>query len=125
MWHSKRHHGSTIENDPIVQEIMSMLSFDGNGDGWALMSTGSTDMVKTPGKKLMECLSHFDTWRANVTGVDAFVPALRDALLQHHKAEHCTHLVLPDTTGPVQEKVVCTECGKQMEKYVLYRCCMD
>ncbi|ERN10515.1 protein SIEVE ELEMENT OCCLUSION B [Amborella trichopoda] len=125
MWHSKRHYGRTIDNDPIVQEVMSMLSFDGSDEGWAVMSRGSTEILKTLGKKLMECLSHFDTWKANITNVDTFIPALREALQPYHKPEHCTRLILPGTTGPIQEKVVCAECGRQMEKYVLYRCCMD
>ncbi|KAJ7957669.1 Protein SIEVE ELEMENT OCCLUSION B like, partial [Quillaja saponaria] len=35
MWHSKLQHGKTVENDPIMKEIMTMLSFDGSDQGWA------------------------------------------------------------------------------------------
>ncbi|RRT47400.1 hypothetical protein B296_00044205 [Ensete ventricosum] len=33
MWYSKMQHGRRIENDPIMQEVMTMLSFDGSDEG--------------------------------------------------------------------------------------------
>lgn len=124
MLHSKMQHGRNIENDAIMQEVMTMMSFDGSDEGWALISRGSTDMVKSPGKKLVECLSNFATWKENVEH-EGFISALITALQPYHTVEHCTRLILPGTTGKIQENVICAECRRPMEKYILYRCCND
>lgn len=124
MWHSKRQHGKTIENDPIMQEVMTMLSFDGSDEGWAVISHGSLDMIKAHGKKLVDCLMKFDTWKADVEQ-EGFVPALTKALVPYHTHEHCTRLILPGDTGKIKEQVVCAECKKPMEKFILYRCCNE
>jgi len=124
MWYSKMQHGKTIENDPIMQEVMTMLSFDGSDEGWAVISRGSLEMVKAHGKKLVDCLLQFDAWKANVEQ-DGFIPALTNALVPYHTHEHCTRLILPGDTGSIKEQVVCAECKKPMEKFILYRCCND
>ncbi|XP_077253093.1 protein SIEVE ELEMENT OCCLUSION B-like [Tasmannia lanceolata] len=123
MWHSKMQQGRTIENDPILQEIMSMLSFDGSDEGWVVISRG-TEMVKAHGKKITECLTQFEKWKASVD-TDGFIAALTNALIPYQTHEHCTRLILPGDTGRIQEKVVCAECKRPMEKYILYRCCTD
>ncbi|XP_058102048.1 protein SIEVE ELEMENT OCCLUSION B-like [Magnolia sinica] len=124
MWYSKMQHGRTIENDPIVQEVMTMLTFDSSDQGWAVISKGSFEMVKAHGNKIIDCLVQFDTWKANIE-LDGFIPALTNALVPFHTVEHCTHLILPGNTGQIQEKVVCAECKRPMEKFLLYRCCTD
>ncbi|RWR97002.1 protein SIEVE ELEMENT OCCLUSION B [Cinnamomum micranthum f. kanehirae] len=124
MWYSKVQLGRTIENDAIMQEVMTMLTFDSSDEGWALISKGSTEMVKDHGKKMVDCLSSFDNWKENVEH-DGFIAALAGALVPYHTDEHCTRLILPGTTGVIQEKVICAECRRPMEKYILYRCCLD
>lgn len=124
MWYSKMHHGRTIDNDAIMQEVLTLLSFDGSDEGWAVVSHGSTDMVRANGKILMECLSQFDSWKMNIEH-DGFIQALINALSPLHTHEHCTRLILPGTTGIIQENVVCAECRRPMEKFILYRCCND
>ena len=122
MWYSKMQHGRTIENDPIMLEVMTMLSFDGSDEGWAIVSRGSMEMVKAHGKMIVDCLSQFDSWKGKVEE-EGFVPALTEALLPLHTHEHCTRLILPGDTGRIKEEVVCAECKRPMEKFVLYRCC--
>ncbi|XP_008786702.1 protein SIEVE ELEMENT OCCLUSION B-like [Phoenix dactylifera] len=124
MWHSKMQHGKTIENDPIMQEVMTMLTFDGSDEGWALISRGSVEMVKAQGKKLIDCLSEFDNWKATVEQ-EGFIQAMTNALLPYHTTEHCTRLILPGDTAPITEKVACNECKRPMEKFTLYSCCND
>ncbi|RZS01010.1 hypothetical protein BHM03_00030810, partial [Ensete ventricosum] len=124
MWHSKMQSGRTIENDPIMREVMTMLSFDGSDDGWAIISHGSMDMVKSHGRKIIDCLLQFDSWKGSVQE-QGFVPALTGALEPFHTHEHCTRLILPGDTGRITEQVVCAECNRPMEKFVLYRCCND
>ncbi|KAM0940824.1 putative sieve element occlusion, Thioredoxin-like superfamily, protein SIEVE ELEMENT OCCLUSION [Dioscorea sansibarensis] len=124
MWHSKMQHGRTVEDDPIMQEVMQILSFDGSEEGWAIISRGSVEILKSHGKKLLDCLMEYDTWKGTVE-LEGFIPALGRALLPYQTHEHCTRLILPGETGKIGEKIVCAECKKPMEKYVLYRCCTD
>ncbi|KAF3337437.1 Protein SIEVE ELEMENT OCCLUSION B [Carex littledalei] len=112
-----------LENDKILLEIMSLLSYDSGGHPWAVISHGSLDLVRYDGKKLLECLGQFDTWKDNVE-LEGFLPALRGALEPYHTHEHCTKLILPGDANPI-ERVVCAECQKPMEKFVLYQCCND
>ncbi|XXG49464.1 hypothetical protein AAC387_Pa02g3643 [Persea americana] len=124
MWYSKMHHGRTIDIDPIMQEVLTLLSFDGSDQGWALLSHASTEIVRANGKILLECLAQFDSWKMNIEH-EGFIPALINALTPLHTHEHCTRLILPGTTGIIQENVVCAECRRPMEKFILYRCCND
>ncbi|XP_042496824.1 protein SIEVE ELEMENT OCCLUSION B-like [Macadamia integrifolia] len=124
MWHSKMQHGKTIENDRIMQEIMTMLTFDGSEQGWALISKGSANMAKAKGDVILNCFLKYDAWKENVDN-KGFIPALTDQLQLLHTAHHCSRLVLPGSMGRIPEMVACTECGRPMEKFVMYRCCTD
>ncbi|KAK9276447.1 hypothetical protein L1049_005980 [Liquidambar formosana] len=124
MWHSKVQHGRSVENDPIMQEIMTMLSFDGSEQGWAVITKGSGDMAKAKGETMLKCLTEFDLWKELVSQ-KGFVPALNDHLHELHTPHHCNRLILPGTTGSIPERVVCAECGRPMEKFIMYRCCTD
>lgn len=124
MWHSKVQHGKSVENDPIMQEIMTMLSFDGSEQGWAVISRGSAEMAKAKGDTILTTMTQFDRWRDQVEP-KGFIPALNDYLHELHTPHHCNRLILPGTTGSIQERVVCAECGQAMEKFIMYRCCTD
>lgn len=124
MLYSKMQLGRTVENDAIMQEVMTMLTFNDSDKGWALISKGSTDMVRAHGDQITDCLMQIDEWMENV-GPEEFIQALRDAVLSFHTLEHCTRLILPGTTGRITENVVCSECKRPMEKFILYRCCTD
>ncbi|KAJ3683318.1 hypothetical protein LUZ60_013545 [Juncus effusus] len=114
----------TVEDDPILNEVMSLLSFDSGGHPWAVISHGSLNMVRSDGRKLLECLGQFDTWKDSIE-TEGFVPALRRALEPYHTHEHCTRLILPGDAGRIKERVICAECKKPMERFVLYQCCND
>ncbi|KAF5198031.1 Sieve element occlusion b [Thalictrum thalictroides] len=124
MWYSKMQHGKTVENDPIMQEIMTMLSFDGSEQGWAVISKGSAEMAKAKGETILTSFTEIEQWKEHVEP-KGFVPALTDHLHQLHTPHHCNRLILPGTTGSIPEMVVCAECGRAMEKFVMYRCCND
>ncbi|GAB2220445.1 hypothetical protein Drorol1_Dr00008096 [Drosera rotundifolia] len=125
MWHSKVQHGKTVENDSIMQEIVTMLSFDGSDQGWAVISRGgSAEMAKAKGDTILLCLNEFDKWKAD-SEERGLVLALNDHLQKLHTPHHCNRLILPGATGSIPEKVVCAECGKQMEKFIMYRSCTD
>ncbi|WOL00417.1 hypothetical protein Cni_G09130 [Canna indica] len=122
MWHSMMQQGKTIEDDPILQEVITMLSFDGSEEGWAVIGQGSLEPIKAYGRKLIECLLQFETWMGNVEQ-EGFVPALANALLPFRTGEHCTRLILPGDTAMIAGQVICAECKRPMDKFVLYRCC--
>ncbi|KAI3970386.1 hypothetical protein MKX01_024033 [Papaver californicum] len=123
MWYSKMQLGKTIENDPIMQEILTMLSFDGSEQGWALFSRGTAQMAKGKGETILSSLTQFDSWKVDVEE-KGFLHAMNDHLRTLHTEHHCNRLVLPGTSR-IPEAVVCTECGRTMEKFVMYRCCTD
>ncbi|KAJ4848712.1 hypothetical protein Tsubulata_042471 [Turnera subulata] len=124
MWHSKVQHNRTVENDPIMSEIMTMLSFDGSDQGWAVIGMPSSEMAKGKGDVIVKSFVEFDIWRGRAQEM-GFMAALIDYLNQLHTPHHCNRLILPGTTGGIPERVVCAECGRAMEKFIMYRCCTD
>ncbi|EEF47605.1 conserved hypothetical protein [Ricinus communis] len=128
MWHSKVQHNRTVENDIIMQEIVTMLSFDGSDQGWAVISKGSgaenRQLAKAKGSDILNCFDDYQSWR-EIAEEEGFVPAILDYLHGHHNPLHCNRLILPGTTGSIPEKVVCAECSRPMEKFIMYRCCTD
>ncbi|KAK9675501.1 hypothetical protein RND81_11G010800 [Saponaria officinalis] len=123
MWHSKMQHGKSVDKDPILQEIVTMLNFDASDPGWAVISLGP-NMAKAKGDMLLACLNDFDVWN-EVVLEKGFVQAINDYLQKLQTPHHCNRLILSGTTGSIPDKVVCAECGRAMEKYNVYRCCTD
>ncbi|KAI3433150.1 uncharacterized protein J3R85_007370 [Psidium guajava] len=123
MWHSKVQQGKSVDNDPIMQEIMKMLSFDGSDQGWAMICR-ATDTVKAMGDVILATLLDYESWKDQI-GQKGFLQALNDCLQGLRPPHHCNRLILPSTTGTIPERVVCAECGRAMEKFIMYRCCTD
>ncbi|CAN1312878.1 Protein SIEVE ELEMENT OCCLUSION B [Linum perenne] len=124
MWHSKVQHNRTVENDVIMQEIVTMLSFDGSEQGWAVVSRASAEMAKGKGETILKSFMEFEEWRP-LAEERGFIPALNEYLLGLHTPLHCNRLILPGSTGSIPDRVVCAECGRAMEKFIMYRCCTD
>ncbi|KAG2714700.1 hypothetical protein I3760_03G040300 [Carya illinoinensis] len=124
MWQSKMQLGINVENDSIMQEIMTLLSFDGSEGGWALLSRGSAEIVRAKGSTFLNCLMQYDVWKeqAQLKGI---VPAIRDHLTKLQTPHRCNRIVLPGTAGRTPERVVCSECGRTMEKFIMYQCCNE
>ncbi|KAI3464169.1 hypothetical protein Pfo_020896 [Paulownia fortunei] len=132
MMYSKIHRGATLATttqagDHILGEVLTMLTFAGNNQGWALFSKGSgsrtDEMARAKGDAMLKGLADFGTW-ANDAREKGFVPALNDYLAGRHTSEHCNQLILPGIDD-IPEMVVCAECHRPMEKYFMYRCCDD
>ncbi|KAI3868784.1 hypothetical protein MKX03_033602 [Papaver bracteatum] len=122
MWYSKLQHTRSIDNDPMMREITTMLTFDGSGDGWAILTKGSGEIVKAHGSKMLEVLAKFNEWKTNVEQ-NGFAQAIARALDTYPSHEHCSCLVLPGMTPGKTHELSCTECGRPMELYTLYQCC--
>ncbi|XP_040959971.1 protein SIEVE ELEMENT OCCLUSION B [Gossypium hirsutum] len=124
MLYSKTQHGKIIENDVIKQEVMAMLGYDSSKNGWVVFYTGSGEMVKANGEKVLSTMESFDEWEKLAKQM-GFIPALRkklEGVIQHH---HCTRLILPGNGGRIPERVQCAECGRPMELNFLYSCCAE
>ncbi|GMY14995.1 protein SIEVE ELEMENT OCCLUSION B-like [Fagus crenata] len=113
-----------VENDYIMQEVMTMLSFDGSDQGWAILFRGSNEMARAKGDLALTSLLEFNEWKDDAS-LNGFVPALKDYLQKLHTPLHCNRLILPGINGDIPERVVCADCGRPMEKYFMYRCCID
>jgi Sieve element occlusion C-terminus len=109
-----------LENDTILLEVMSLLSYDSGGHPWAVFSHG-LDLLRYDGRKLLECLGQFETWKERVEP-EGFLSALRGAMEPYHT---CTKRIQPGDAGQIKEWVVCAVCMKPMEKFVIYECCND
>jgi len=124
MLYSKLQHGRTVENDEIMSEVMTVLSFDGSDRGWAIFCRGNTEMARAKGDNALICLQDFEKWSGRIEE-DGVVQAMNDYLNKNKPPHHCNRLILPGSTGGIPQKVVCAECGRQMEKYFMYRCCVE
>ncbi|TQE14400.1 hypothetical protein C1H46_036582 [Malus baccata] len=114
-----------LKSDPIMQGIISLLSFGSSDRGWAVISLGSAAMSKANGEHMLKSLREFKDWKNRSSEV-GFTPALNEHLEGVHKQapHHCTSLILP-ATGIMPETVACAECGRVMERFSVFRCCLD
>ncbi|KAG6635038.1 hypothetical protein CIPAW_11G014800 [Carya illinoinensis] len=128
MLHSKMMSGKTVENDPIVEEVITMLSFDGSEKGWAVVSGGPPDheeiIARGSGEIALKTIEDFGNWKDDVVNI-GFVPAFKEHLRKLHTPQHCKRLILPGIPGEIPERIVCAECHRPMEKYFMYRCYTD
>ncbi|XP_022737462.1 protein SIEVE ELEMENT OCCLUSION B-like [Durio zibethinus] len=124
MLFSKTQHGKTNETDVIKQEVMTILGYDGSELGWAVFFLGSTEMVRANGDKILSSMKNFAQWE-DLARQMGFIPALRRHLEGISDDHHCTRLILPGISGGIAERVVCAECGRPMEMYYMYRCCVE
>ncbi|KAF8021546.1 hypothetical protein BT93_G1864 [Corymbia citriodora subsp. variegata] len=127
MLHSKLKHGMSTETDPVMHEIMLILSYDENERGWAMFCHGRGPMVVTAkGTNVLESMVEFDEWKGDADE-KGFVVVLQDHLKQKElKTPHyCSHLILPGIDGGISGRVVCAECGRMMVKLIMYRCCTE
>lgn len=121
MWQSKMQLGKNVENDRVMQEIMTLLSFDSSEGGWALLSRGSTEIIRAKGSTILNCLMQYDVWKEQAQ-LKGLVPAIRDHITKLQTPHSCNRIVLPGTAGMTPERVVCSECGRMMDKFIMYQC---
>ncbi|XP_062116089.1 protein SIEVE ELEMENT OCCLUSION B-like [Humulus lupulus] len=121
---SKVRYGKTIEDDPILKEAMILLSYDGSDQGWASLWRGSNEMARANGQLALKTLNEFQIWEPETREM-TLIPALNVELQRRHSPQHCTRLILPGIGQDIPPKVVCTECGRDMEKFFMFRCCTD
>ncbi|GAA0163091.1 hypothetical protein LIER_19045 [Lithospermum erythrorhizon] len=124
MLHSKTQHSNTVENDQILPGVITVLSYDGNDQGWALFSRGSSTPVGGKSDVLDQAFGpDFANWESQAT-VD-WENGLKDELQNIQPPHHCNRLIFPGVDGDIPATLVCSECTRPMEKFVMYRCCIE
>lgn len=132
MMYSKVHHGAKVKTekeacDPILKELVNMLTLGESDKGWAVISQGAGlgfgKIARGKGDVIVKALTtEFKEWREEIEK-KTFVVALHEYLAGRPAAEHhCNRLILPGMDD-IPELVGCSECGLPMEKYIMYRCC--
>ncbi|KAJ0076216.1 hypothetical protein Patl1_33443 [Pistacia atlantica] len=88
---SRMENGFTLENDLIIQDINTILSFDNNYEEWTVFCKRSA-MAIANGEIILQCLSDFDLWRTYMNDKD-FVTALNHyRLVQLMESPHKDNL---------------------------------
>ncbi|XP_068306797.1 protein SIEVE ELEMENT OCCLUSION B-like [Pyrus communis] len=121
---SKAKHHKTLDNDNILREVMTLLSYDGSDQGWVMVWRGSNERARANGHLTLLTLDDFDAWKAPAAD-KGFVPTLQDELERRHTPQHCTRLVIPGFGPDIPDRIACAECGREMEKFFMFRCCLD
>ncbi|KAL7171615.1 hypothetical protein ACSBR2_036304 [Camellia fascicularis] len=122
MWHSKKQHGKSVGNDPIIKEIKSILSFDKSDQGWAMISRGGTiEMAKAKGNTILKSLNQFEKWKDRVKEVD-FLMAFNENLNELGSLDHCNTLIIPyaERSSSISEMRACDDCGRLMEEFIVF-----
>ncbi|KDP47163.1 hypothetical protein JCGZ_00054 [Jatropha curcas] len=124
MYYSKVKNNRTVEKDSIMQEIITMLTFDATEQGWAVVSKGSggnDQMAKAKGSLILRSFDEFRSWK-HIADERGFVPALIEYLLLHQNKPHCNRLIMAFNENLPRQQL-CAECGRPMEMFMMYRCC--
>ncbi|XVE84075.1 hypothetical protein DITRI_Ditri16bG0139900 [Diplodiscus trichospermus] len=123
MLFSKIQLGRADDQDPMMQQIKKLLSYDRAG-GWAVLSKGSNIVVNGHSTTVLPALGGYDEWKANVVekGFDLAFKEYHDRL--HDVAHPCCRFEFPTTTR-IPESMRCPECHRLMEKYTTFLCCHD
>ncbi|CAI0425923.1 unnamed protein product [Linum tenue] len=126
---SKLQQGGRLRIDHILQDVSALLQHHDDGNdkgGWIAIGSGTAEeIVRLEGRKAIELLSKVHEWGENV-GKKGFLGAIRASVqVPKPTPHHCNRLILPGSTGSIPDRVVCAECGRPMEKFIMYRCCTD
>ncbi|CAB4280657.1 unnamed protein product [Prunus armeniaca] len=121
---SKAKHHKTVENDEILKEVMTLLSYDGSDQGWVMVWRGSNETARANGQLTLLTLDDFEAWKNQAAQSD-FVTTLKDEQIRCHTPYHCIRLTIPGFGPDIPDTVECSEGGREMEKFIIYRCCHD
>ncbi|RWR74386.1 Sieve element occlusion [Cinnamomum micranthum f. kanehirae] len=147
--YSKMKFGMSIHNDKTLKDVMMLLGSEGSGDGWTVVGHGSEEVVTMNEETVMESLVQFKENKVKFTIQNLFITLHkvvevvingnnpRESDGKHagngviHKGpgpsykKHCKHIYIPSTNGIIPENMVCVDCHRPMEKYIMYKCCIE
>ncbi|GKV37153.1 hypothetical protein SLEP1_g45214 [Rubroshorea leprosula] len=121
---SKIQLGRADDQDPMMQEIKKLLSYDKMGS-WAILCKGSNAVVNGHGTTVLPALLEYDIWKDQVA-VKGFDLAFKDHHGKLHDiAQPCCRFEFPMAAGRIPEGMKCPECNRMMEKHITFLCCHD
>ncbi|KAL7585986.1 hypothetical protein Lser_V15G44439 [Lactuca serriola] len=124
MLYSKIQLKKADDQDPMMQQIKKLLSYDKDGS-WALFCRGSKILTNGHGTTMMQTPSDFDLWKKDIgtKGFDLSFMEYHDKL--HVAANNCCRFEFPFAAGRVPDGMRCPECHRVMEKHIAFLCCHD
>ncbi|KAI3508747.1 hypothetical protein L1887_23760 [Cichorium endivia] len=124
MLYSKIQLKKADDQDPMMQEIKKLLSYDKDGS-WALLSRGSKILTNGHGTTMMQTPGDFDMWKGDIEskGFDLSFMEYHNKL--HVAANNCCKFEFSMGAGRVPEGMRCPECHRAMEKHIAFVCCHD
>ncbi|XXG49609.1 hypothetical protein AAC387_Pa02g3744 [Persea americana] len=147
--YSKMKFGTSIDTDKTFEDVMMLLGSDGSGDGWTVVGDGSEEVVTMNKETVMESLVQFKEKKVQFTFQTFFITLHKvlEVVINGNKPvgsdgkpggngvipigpgssykKHCKHIYIPSTNGIIPENMVCVDCHRPMEKYVMYKCCVE
>ncbi|KAJ8645901.1 hypothetical protein MRB53_007649 [Persea americana] len=147
--YSKMKFGTSIDTDKTFEDVMMLLGSDGSGDGWTVVGHGSEEVVTMNKETVMESLVQFKEKKVQLTFQTFFITLHKvlEVVINGNKPvgsdgkpggngviprgpgssykKHCKHIYIPSTNGIIPENMVCVDCHRPMEKYVMYKCCVE
>ncbi|KAK9203762.1 hypothetical protein WN943_014018 [Citrus x changshan-huyou] len=125
MLYWKLQHGMSVEKDNIMREMMTLLSFDGSDQGWAIFWRGKTqETARAKGTAAIDCMEKFHEWQDDALR-NGFIQALNNYLQKIDTGKHCNRLILAGVNGAIPGTVQCADCGHDMEMFFMYHCCPE
>lgn len=112
-------------NDLIMQELTTLLSYDGSDRGWALFCKGSSEMALARGDVALKSMKEFGEWRQSAIDNGLF-PVLSSRIRESQKKQRCSRIILSGDRQEIPNKKLSSDgCECSMEKCFVYRCCAD
>ena len=112
-------------NDPIMQELTTLLSYDDSDRGWALFCKGSSEMALARGDVALKSMEKFGEWRDSADQNGLF-PELSSYIRKSQKKQRCSRIILSGDRQEISNKKLSSDgCECSMEKCFVYRCCAD
>lgn len=124
MLFSKIQLNKAIDQDPMMQEIKKLLSYDKSG-GWALFCKGSSVLVSGHSDTMIPAVSGYDEWKEHIPqkGFEMAFKDYHDML--HVATPPCCRFEFSTHAGRIPDNMRCPECLRHMEKYMTFVCCHD
>ncbi|XP_065878978.1 protein SIEVE ELEMENT OCCLUSION B-like [Euphorbia lathyris] len=124
MFLSKIQLGKNHHDDPLMQEIKKLLSYDKEGGGWALLGRGSNVVANGHSTTVLQTLLDHHIWKQDVTvkGFDISFKEYHDKL--HQTYHHCCQFDFPTTSSATTpHRFICPHCARAMDKFITFSCC--
>ncbi|RWR74399.1 protein SIEVE ELEMENT OCCLUSION B-like protein [Cinnamomum micranthum f. kanehirae] len=113
-------------NKNIMNDVMTLLGAQGSGQGWTVLGQfGSGYVTAVNGNIMMESLDRIQT-QTDIT-VENFFPTLVNVIqvVTPVVPKHCYHIITYSTSGIKGKDMYCVCCRGRMQKYTMYKCCVE